>query len=164
MNKAVFFDRDGVINCDEGHYYVYQPAQFKLNANIVANIATLYKAGYLIIIISNQGGIGKSIYTISDSDMLHQILKEKVKAAQAQIAEVYFCPHHPDSGNCICRKPNSLLIEKAIARFNINIAQSVLIGDSKRDIEAAQAVGLKGYLVPKNTDISNIVEQIIIGS
>ena len=161
MTKAVFIDRDGVINSDEGLYYIYKTEDFKLNFGIVENICKLKKAGYLVIIISNQGGIGKGLYSKKDTDSLHTILQNEISKNGYSLDEIYYCPHHPDSGSCICRKPDSLLIEKAIARFGIDKTQSYLIGDSPRDIEAAQKAGIKGILVPKNTDITDVCTKIV---
>jgi D-glycero-D-manno-heptose 1,7-bisphosphate phosphatase len=161
MNKAVFIDRDGVVNSDEGLYYIHKKEDFKLNEGIVQNISFLKKAGFLVIIISNQGGIGKGLYSIEDTETLHTILLSEVKSFGFGIDEIYYCPHHPESGNCLCRKPDSLLIEKALARFNIDPKKSYLIGDSKRDIEAAEKVGVKGILVPKNKNIKETCAQII---
>jgi D-glycero-D-manno-heptose 1,7-bisphosphate phosphatase len=161
MNKAVFIDRDGVINNDEGLYYIYKKDVFRLNESIVENIVHLNNAGFLVIIISNQGGIGKGLYTKNDTEILHQILVDEVNRAGGKITEIYYCPHHEESGKCFCRKPNSLMIEKAIARFNINKANSFLIGDGKRDVEAAEKAGIKGILVPKNTNISSYCQTII---
>jgi D-glycero-D-manno-heptose 1,7-bisphosphate phosphatase len=164
MNKAVFIDRDGVINNDEGCYYIYKPADFKLNEGIIENICALKMAGFVLVIISNQGGIAKGLYKKEDTELLHNILKERINGLGCQIDEIYFCPHHPDVENCLCRKPNSLLIEKAIARFNIDITQSFFIGDSLRDIEAAKKAGVKGIQVYKNTNISSICKNIIENS
>ncbi len=164
MRKAVFIDRDGVINNDEGLYYIYKPSDFKLNDNIIENICNLKKAGFVVIVISNQSGIAKGIYRKDDTELLHGILNNKVREMGYEIDEIYYCPHHNDIENCLCRKPQALLLEKAIARFDINPAQSFFIGDSQRDIETAVKAGVKGILVPKNKNISDICENIIYNS
>ena len=161
MNKAVFIDRDGVINNDNNLYYIYKPEDFKLNEGIIQNIVLLKSAGFLVIVVSNQGGIGKGLYKKEDTEKLHQILKEEVLKAGPNIDEIYYCPHHPDTSQCLCRKPDSLLIEKALARFNIDPASSYLIGDSQRDIEAAGKAGIKGMLVTKNSNIKKDCNKII---
>jgi D-glycero-D-manno-heptose 1,7-bisphosphate phosphatase len=161
--KAVFIDRDGVINNDEGHYYIFKKTDFKLNEGILDNICLLKKAGYLVIIISNQGGIGKGLYTKNDTDALHNLLEIELQKHNCKLDAIYYCPHHNDSGLCLCRKPSSLLIEKSIARFGIDIHKSFLIGDSNRDIEAAQKAGIRGILVQKNTNISDVCIKIIDG-
>jgi D-glycero-D-manno-heptose 1,7-bisphosphate phosphatase len=161
MNKAVFFDRDGVINSDEGHYYIFCCEDFHLNTNIVGNLKMLTDAGFLLIIISNQGGIAKGIYTKDDTDKIHELMRAKFAEAKIEITEIYYCPHHEETGKCLCRKPNSLMIEKAMARFNIDPLKSFFIGDSNRDMEAAEKAGIKSFLVPKNTDIKALCEIII---
>jgi len=161
MNKAIFFDRDGVINNDEGLYYIYKIEDLKLNDGIVENIAMLSKLGFLIIIVSNQGGIAKGIYKKDDVEKINNIIIKKVQEKGGQIAEIYYCPHHEEIMHCLCRKPSPLLIEKAIARFNIDKNKSWFIGDSNRDIEAAKNAGIKGILVPKNTNIYDICKKII---
>lgn len=159
VNKAVFLDRDGVINNDEGLYYIYKPTDLKLNEQIAENICSMKKAGFKVIVISNQGGIGKNLYTKEEADFIHSLIQKEVKKLGYEIDEFYFCPHHPDSGICLCRKPHPLMIEKALARFNIDKEKSFLIGDSKRDIEAAEKAGVKGILVPKNTNIHTICKE-----
>jgi D-glycero-D-manno-heptose 1,7-bisphosphate phosphatase len=162
--KAVFIDRDGVINSDEGHYYIFKPQDFKLNEGIVENICMLKNAGYLVIIISNQGGIGKGLYNKIDTDTLHNILNKELGIKGCLLDAIYYCPHHPDTSLCLCRKPESLLLEKAMARFDIDVTKSFLIGDSPRDIEAAERVGVKGILVKKNSNIANVCESIVNSS
>lgn len=161
MSKAVFIDRDGVINNDDGLYYIYKPSDFKLNEGIIENLYLLKTAGFKVIIISNQGGIGKGIYKVANVELLNQILTENTKQFGFNIDEIYYCPHHSEIENCLCRKPGSLLIEKAMARFDINPALSYFIGDGSRDIEAAESAGVKGILVPKNANISEICKLIV---
>ncbi len=150
MQKAAFFDRDGVINDNSQHYYVYRIEDFKFNDGVIELMKAYQQKDFLIIIISNQSGIGRKVYTINDVEILHQHVKNELLKHGITITEIYFCPHHPSTSNCLCRKPNSLLLEKAIARFDIDVEKSLLIGDSQRDIEAAQKVGLKGIKVPAN--------------
>ncbi len=164
MNRSVFLDRDGVINNDEGLYYIHRPIDFKINDGVLESIALLHENGFLVIVISNQGGIAKGMYTRSDTDLLHNILIKKVEEAGGKITEIYYCPHHQDMGLCLCRKPQSLMLEKAIARFNISVADSYFIGDGKRDMEAAEKVGIKGILIEKNSNIYSICQKIISGT
>jgi len=153
MNKAFFFDRDGVINSDHGHYYIYRKEDFRINEGVINLMKTLSDLGYLIVIISNQGGIAKGEYSVHDTETLHQFLKDEMQKEGIRIAEIYFCPHHHSIGKCLCRKPDSLLIEKAISRFQINVQQSFFVGDSQRDMDAAAKAGIIGIRVPANADI-----------
>jgi D-glycero-D-manno-heptose 1,7-bisphosphate phosphatase len=163
MSKAVFFDRDGVINSDEGLYYVYRKEDFVINPGVLEAIALLTQHGYEVFIVSNQGGIGKGLYTKSDTDLLHDFLIQQIVQAGGRITDIYYCPHHPDSGLCLCRKPSGLMIEKAIARFHLDKSQCYMIGDSQRDIEAAGNAGIKGILVPKNSNILPVCRNLIEG-
>ena len=113
----------------------------------------LQEYDYKLIIITNQGGIAKGQYTHDDVNELHNFMLEKLLEEGIKIDDVYFCPHHHSIAPCLCRKPNSLLIEKAIAKHNIDKSQSFLIGDNERDILAAEKVGIKGILIEANSNI-----------
>jgi D-glycero-D-manno-heptose 1,7-bisphosphate phosphatase len=121
----------------------------------------LKDAGYFIIVISNQGGISKGVYTKNDVEAVHNLFKEKATSKGLLIDEIYYCPHHSEIENCLCRKPKPLMLEKAIARFNIDPLQSYFIGDSKRDVECAQNANIKGILVDKNINISDVCKKIL---
>ncbi|OQX99815.1 MAG: hypothetical protein B6I24_01735 [Bacteroidetes bacterium 4572_128] len=149
-NKAIFLDRDGVINNDVGHYYIYKKDDFKLNENVILNLKKFQKNGFLLIIISNQGGISKGIYEKKDVEKVHNFLKKIFEKNGIFLKEIYYCPHHNDFENCICRKPDSLLLEKAISRFNIDVSKSYFVGDSERDIIAGKKVGMKTIKIEKN--------------
>jgi D-glycero-D-manno-heptose 1,7-bisphosphate phosphatase len=160
MNKAVFLDRDGVINHDPGDY-TYHLSEFKLNDGIIENMKKLSDNGFLLIVITNQGGISKKLYTHQDVDEIHQYLKDELYKVGVKLSEIYYCPHHSINENCICRKPNSLLIEKALARFNIDPKKSFMIGDKERDVECAENAGVKGIKVEINENIKNYIDQIL---
>ncbi|MGE0090220.1 MAG: D-glycero-alpha-D-manno-heptose-1,7-bisphosphate 7-phosphatase [Bacteroidales bacterium] len=160
MNKAVFFDRDGVINHDPGDY-TYLPEEFIINDGIIPSLKKLSDHGYLLIIITNQGGIAKGIYTHQHVEKIHEIFINELKKSGIELTEIYYCPHHSDVENCLCRKPGSLLIEKAIARFNIDKSISFMIGDKQRDVEAAENAGIKGIKVGVNENIEKYVDQLI---
>jgi len=158
MNKTIFLDRDGVINSNANHYYVYKTGDFELNQGVIKTLNLLINKGYLLIIISNQGGVSKNKYTKTDIEKLNKHINTIFSRSNIEILESYYCPHHSDIEKCICRKPNSLLIEKAIARFNISIPDSYMIGDSDRDIQAAEKLGIKGVKVKAN---GNLFEELI---
>ena len=88
-------------------------------------------------------------------------MQEEFQKHQLELLDIYYCPHHNDVEKCICRKPDSLLLEKAIAKYNIDISKSYFIGDSDRDIEAAHKVGVKGIKANKNSDLNVYLNQII---
>lgn len=161
MVKAAFFDRDGVINNDTGHYYVYKPDDFVLNDGVVESLVKLHRAGYLIIVISNQGGISRGWFTKEDIDSVHQKFRNIMALRQVPINEIYYCPHHNEYENCLCRKPMSLMVEKAIARFQIDRQQSFMIGDKQGDVDCAEGAGVKGYLMKKNSNLLDLVNKVL---
>ncbi|MFM2206652.1 MAG: hypothetical protein RL213_627 [Bacteroidota bacterium] len=160
LQKAVFLDRDGVINEERGQY-TWQPEEFRINPGVFDALRRLQDAGYLLIIISNQGGIAKGLYTKGDFDRLTEYMTSLFSTNGIRIEETYYCPHHPDFGRCICRKPDSLLPEKAIARFRIDPGQSWFIGDASRDEAAGKSAGLKTLLIRPNSDLGEAVAAIL---
>lgn len=149
MTKALFLDRDGVVNFERGDY-TYRIEDFKINSGLFDLLLHFQSAGFLIIIISNQGGISKGIYTKKDVEILHQEFLKKCFANKITITDFFYCPHYPEIENCLCRKPKSLMLEKAIAKYNINVNDSLMLGDSERDIKCAESVGIKGILIKSN--------------
>ena len=159
MNKAVFLDRDGVINLDHLPYQ-HKVEDFHILEGIGDTLKVLKDRGYLLIIISNQGGIAKSIYKKEDSERLHKILQDYLNNYNVKLDEVYYCPHHPVSGNCICRKPDSQMLEKGIARFNVDRERSYFVGDMERDMEAGRKAGLNVIKVTANDPLADYLDQI----
>ena len=162
MNKAIFLDRDGVINKEIG--YVFRTEDFVLTDDIIPSLKKFRDAGFLFIVITNQSGIAKELYTYEDVSKVHAHMLGLLNEHGISIAEIYYCPHHPDVESCICRKPDSGMIEKAIARFNIDASKSYFIGDKERDIQAAEKAGLKAFLIESDSPINGIAEKIINGS
>jgi D-glycero-D-manno-heptose 1,7-bisphosphate phosphatase len=161
MAKAIFLDRDGIINNNENRYYISEPGDLILNDGITEALKTLRDLNFHLIIISNQSGISKKIFSKEDCERVHDRLKKILSGHGIPITEIYYCPHHPEVENCLCRKPESLLFEKALARFNIDPSQSWMIGDSERDITAAEKAGLKTILVKSNEDIRKYINTIV---
>lgn len=158
MKKAVFLDRDGVINVERG--YTHRLEDFVILPDLIEVLQLLQKKGYLLIVISNQSGIAKGLYKQSDVEILHKFMVEEFTKNGIKLSEIYYCVHHPDVTKCICRKPDSLFVEKGLARFNIDAKQSYFIGDKERDTEAAEKAGVKGILIEANTSLKTILNQI----
>ncbi|MFA9371346.1 MAG: D-glycero-alpha-D-manno-heptose-1,7-bisphosphate 7-phosphatase [Labilibaculum antarcticum] len=163
MQKALFLDRDGVINSDEGHYYIYKIEDFKINEGIIPSLKKITEAGYLLFIVTNQGGIAKGIYSESDVEMVHDHLRSILEKENIHIEQIYFCPHHESVATCDCRKPNPYFIKKAIIDYNIDSTKSYMIGDSSRDIQAAEAARIRGIKIQSNENISVYCDQIVKG-
>ncbi|HDJ34369.1 MAG TPA: HAD family hydrolase [Bacteroidetes bacterium] len=160
--QAIFLDRDGVINEERGEY-TYLIEDFRFNDGVFTALRMFQEAGYLLIVISNQGGIARGMYSREDVDRLHQFMEKELMAKDIRLTEIYYCPHHSDLGKCLCRKPGTLLLEKAMARFDIDPARSFFIGDHERDAEAAIKAGIKSVTIRPNQPLTEIVEQIIPG-
>jgi D-glycero-D-manno-heptose 1,7-bisphosphate phosphatase len=159
MKKAIFLDRDGVVNYEQSEY-TYEINKFKINDGIVDSLKKFQGKKFLLIIITNQGGIAKNLYKKEDVEKIHQYLIKYLKKQGIVLTEIYYCPHHPVKENCLCRKPDSLLIEKAIARFQIAPTHSFFIGDNERDILAAKKVGLNTIRIKTNENIRKYCDSI----
>lgn len=159
MQKAVFLDRDGVINHNR-LYYTYKIEDFEFNTGVFEALQQLASKGYIFIIITNQGGISKGIYSHADVHLLHEFMVREFASKNITISEVYYCPHHSDLENCLCRKPGSLNIEKAVARFNIDASKSYFIGDSPKDVLAAEAAGLIPIKIEPNQNLLSVLTLI----
>ncbi len=161
-HRAVFLDRDGVINDDTGHYYIYKPDDFKINSGIIEGLKLLSNSGFKLIIVSNQGGVAKGIYSEDDINKIHQKLHSELKKHALVIDAIYYCPHHESVSDCECRKPKPGMILKAIKDLDINPLESYLIGDSERDIIAGEDAQLKEcFLIKKNSSIVPVCKTII---
>jgi D-glycero-D-manno-heptose 1,7-bisphosphate phosphatase len=161
IEKAIFLDRDGVINNNENRYYVIKPEDLVLNKGIIEALKTFQDHHFNLIIISNQSGISKKLYSKEDCDRVHDRLRKVLSREGISITEIYYCPHHPEVENCLCRKPGNLLFEKALARFNYDPDQSWMIGDSERDIMAAQKTAMRAILINSNEDLRKYIHSII---
>lgn len=160
MNKAAFFDRDGVLNLEIGDY-IKQFSDFKILPHIYENLRKLHENGYLLFVITNQGGIAKQQYDHQILAEMHDFLQEESKKNGFEFTEMYYCPHHPETSACLCRKPGSLMVEKAIAKYHIDPSKSFMVGDKERDVTCANGAGIKGYLIEPNQDFNLIVQKEI---
>ncbi len=158
-NKAVFLDRDGVLNREIGDF-VFNLEDFIINDGVVEALKIFQEKNYLLIVISNQSGISKGLYTKEQADYLHLHLERALNKNGITLIEIYYCTHHPDFTNCICRKPDSLLLEKALARFNIDASLSYFIGDADRDMQAGHKVGVNTIKVVANSSLMEVVGRI----
>jgi D-glycero-D-manno-heptose 1,7-bisphosphate phosphatase len=158
-NKAVFLDRDGVLNEEIGDY-VCRFEDFNILDNYAA-LKTLQDKGYILLVATNQGGLAKGWYSEEELAKMHLHLKDQYKKHGVQITDIFYCPHHPNfTGDCDCRKPKPGLLLQGIQKYNIDPSKSYFIGDRERDVEAGTAAGVKGILIDSNQPISEILDQI----
>ena len=142
MNKALFLDRDGVINVEKD--YLYKINDFVFIDGIFELCKHYRSLGYLIIVVTNQSGIARNYYTREDFKILTSWMVDEFLNRNINIKKVYFCPHHPDiSGICKCRKPKAGMLFDARDEFDLDLNNSIIIGDKERDIEAGLNAGLK---------------------
>lgn len=155
MKKALFLDRDGVINKEKN--YLYKIEDFEFIDGVFDTCRYFQDLGYLIIVITNQAGIARGKYTEKDFEILTTWMLKEFEKENITISKVYYCPHHPDfSGECECRKPKPNMILDAQKEFDIDFANSILVGDKNSDIEAGIKAGVKmNYLVRTGHKIDN---------
>lgn len=141
MKKALFIDRDGVINVDKVH--VCRKEDFEFTRHIFDICHQYSSEGYIIIVITNQAGIAKGLYIEEDFRLLTEWMVDEFEARGIRISKVYHCPHHPDfTGPCKCRKPEPGMILRAITDFELDISSCILIGDKESDLEAGRRAGI----------------------
>ena len=153
-SKAVFLDRDGVIN-EKRDDHVKNISEFKIFSGVGDAIKLLRDKGYLVIIITNQSAIGRKIISEKKLDEIHTELKNYLNQHDTYVDSIYYCPHTPEE-NCSCRKPKPGLLIKATNDFGINLEESYFIGDSESDLNAAKEARCKGILLENDQTLLEI--------
>lgn len=145
--KTIFLDRDGVINRNPPNKgYVRRWSEFSFLPNALKAIRDLTENGYRIIVITNQAGIGKGLFSEDNLKDIHARMVTEITEAGGRIDAVYYCPHHPEAG-CECRKPKPGMLRRAADEHRIELSSAYLIGDSTTDIEAGRRAGTRTLLV-----------------
>ena len=147
MTSAVFLDRDGVINVDHGYVSTWE--RFEFLPGVPDALRALQDAGYLLIVVSNQSGIGRGYYGEADVESLNQAVAQHLgSTVGVTLSEFYHCPHHPTEAEgefrrqCDCRKPAPGMIRQAVLEHGVDLKTSLLVGDKDSDIEAGRAAGV----------------------
>lgn len=159
MRKVIFLDRDGVINHDPGDY-TWRISDFKLLDGVVEALKAWQNKGFEFIVISNQGGIAKALYTCDDVEKLHAHIAKVLGEHGIRILDFFYSPNHEDFSRSIDRKPESLLFEKAMYLYGVHPENACMIGDGLRDVEAAEKVGVKGFKIDRNGDLRQLLNWI----
>ena len=157
MQKAVFLDRDGVINVDKS--YVYKQEDFEFCEGVFEARHHFKHLGYLLIIVTNQSGIGRGYYREEDFQSLSAWMKQEFLHVNIVIDAIYHCPHAPEVG-CECRKPKSGMFQEAIRDFEIDVRASWMIGDKQSDIEAALGAGIEQTIMLGKRNVKTILDTI----
>ena len=139
MQKAIFLDRDGVINVDKS--YVYQKESFEFCEGVFEALRHFQTLGYRLVVVTNQSGIGRGYYSEEDFLTLTEWMKEVLQRENIHLDAVYYCPHAPEM-QCECRKPRSGMFEQALSALDIDVKQSWMIGDKQSDLQAALNIGI----------------------
>ena len=155
LKKALFLDRDGVINVD--HDYVHKAEEFEFIDGIFELCKYYQNLGFMIFVITNQSGISRGYYSEDDFSKLSSWMISEFARHSVDVKKVYHCPHHPDtSGECSCRKPHAGMLLDAKEEFDVDLENSVLVGDRERDIEAGIKAGLKEtYLFDESNQVKS---------
>jgi len=143
--KLIILDRDGVINHDSADYIKSADEWIAIDGSIDA-IARLYKAGFTVVVATNQSGLARSKFDLDDLEAMHEKLTRLVEEQGAELGAIFYCPHSPED-NCKCRKPLPGLVDAIEAEFNTSAEGSYFVGDSLRDLQAAVTKGCKPILV-----------------
>jgi len=158
MKKAIFLDRDGVINRKRDDY-VKIIDEFVVIDGIERAIRMLKNNGYLIIVITNQSAVNRGLLTEEGLNDIHNHMLKELEKNGAKIDGVYYCLHRPEE-NCECRKPKPGMLIKAINDFSISAQDSFFVGDSESDIIAAKRAGVRGIQIDKNQGLLEIAKTI----
>lgn len=160
MSKAIFLDRDGVINKKaKEHDYIKNWDEFTLLADVPAAIRLIKDRGYLVIVISNQRGVARSIMTAGAVNKIHKNLNRLLKQHGAKIDAFYWCGHDYED-RCECRKPSPGLVLQAAQDFDIDIKSSWLVGDSEHDRMCARSVGVRYKIIETDGSLMQAVKDI----
>ena len=171
LRPAAFLDRDGVLNEDLG--YVHRAADFRWMPGALVACQRLQDAGYALVVVTNQSGVARGMYTLADVDQLHEFMAQEMAAAGVKLTGIYACPHHPDAlqlayrQDCNCRKPQPGMLRQAIKEHGLDPARSVMIGDRSSDVEAGQAAAVaQCFLVGPNEPLQDLAAAVtqLLGS
>ncbi|MBD3797351.1 MAG: HAD family hydrolase [Campylobacterales bacterium] len=155
MHRALFLDRDGVINVEKDYLYKIEDFEF---IEGIFELSLYYQAlGYKIFVVTNQSGISRNYYTEEDFSKLSLWMLGEFRNKGIEITQIYHCPHHEKYfGECECRKPKPGMLFQAAKDYNIDLKNSVLVGDKERDIEAALNAGIvETYLFDESNSVKS---------
>ncbi|MBE9818744.1 D-glycero-alpha-D-manno-heptose-1,7-bisphosphate 7-phosphatase [Campylobacter concisus] len=157
LHKALFLDRDGVINIEKN--YLYKISEFEFIDGIFDVCRYFQRLDYFIVVITNQAGIARGLYTEDDFIKLNNWMIGEFKSNNINITKVYYCPHHPEFGvECECRKPRPGMILRAKAEIGIDLQNSILVGDKISDVEAGINAGIgRNYLITTDSSIKESI-------
>ena len=158
INKACFLDRDGVLNKDFG--YLHKIEDFQWIEGAIEAIKLLKKKKFLVIVVTNQSGIGRGFYTANDVENLHEWMNKTLRKDGVQINDFFFSEDLPNNNPESRRKPSPKMINEAVEKYNLDKTRCFMIGDKLSDLEAAKNAEIKGFLFDSN-NLKDLVEEIL---
>lgn len=154
QKKALFFDRDGILNVDTGYVHRFEEIRWVEGAREA--VSRLTKNGWLLFVVTNQSGVARGLYEETDVLELHKKMNDEFNKYGGNIEEFFFCPHLKGAKvprydiECNCRKPRPGMILRAMEKYELSAENTFLVGDSPRDVEAAKRAGIQGFLFDEN--------------
>lgn len=153
--KIAFLDRDGTINVEKN--YLYRIEDFEFMPGVIEGLKKLQDNGFLLVIVTNQSGIGRGYYTVRDMEILHRWIEKQLHEKEIDVKAIYYCPHLPNAVvdefrcNCNCRKPKTGMYKRALeelgSKFELSISDSIAIGDKMRDLSICEELKIDGVLI-----------------
>ncbi len=157
--RILLLDRDGVINVSPGKgKYVYHWPKFQFIPSTLTALKKLAQRDFEFVIISNQSGIGRGIYSIEQVNQLHELMVAYLNKENIIVNAIYYCPHHPED-ECSCRKPNAGMFFQLATDYQINVEQLVYVGDDVRDVIAAHNAGCSSAFIGDNRQLMQLKDQ-----
>jgi D-glycero-D-manno-heptose 1,7-bisphosphate phosphatase len=164
LTPAIFIDRDNTLTIDEGYSFEIEKFQWVSGAPLALN--AFHQAGIPVFIVTNQGGIGRGLFTVDEMHLFHQHLQKMARSVGGEIQDIAYCPHHPLAVTkamktpCRCRKPEPGLLFDLADKWQLDLGRSVMVGDRNSDVEAGQRAGCHSYLFDGD-DLNRLAQKII---
>ncbi len=159
MRKGLLLDRDGVINREIGQH-VASEDEFEFLPDIFVFLRKARDLGFIIAIVSNQSGIAKGLYDHRTLEHIHQSLLQRAEEEGVKIADIFYAPHHPSKGRSLFRKPEPLMLERAMAKHGMDPERTLYFGDKESDREAGERAGVRTILVEPNTSLLPYLDEL----
>jgi D-glycero-D-manno-heptose 1,7-bisphosphate phosphatase len=158
LKKVVFLDRDGTINRDSPDY-IKSRSEFEFIPGAVAAIGNLTAGGFTCMVVTNQSALARGLISMAELNAIHAIMRDKIVSAGGKITDIFFCPHLPDD-ECECRKPAPGLIFQAQQKYNIDLTDAIMVGDSVKDIECGRLAGCGRTVLVKSGKDADVAGQL----
>jgi D-glycero-D-manno-heptose 1,7-bisphosphate phosphatase len=159
LHKAVFFDRDGVINRERADH-VKTVEELEILPNVAESVRLLKDAGFLVVVITNQSAVNRGLMNHNNIKEIHSTIQKYLERNGTYIDGFYYCPHRPDE-NCDCRKPKAGLLLQAAYELKIDLKSSWMIGDKKSDLQSAKLAGCKAIIISVNMGLATAIQNIL---